>query len=414
MLRSTRYATSLVVALGLLVAVSSTSLAQKTPAARADQLNNEGKGLFRKGDLSGAANKFRQAIVFSPEGRFYFNLCYVLNKLKRHSEALTACQAVKDNGASAPLLKKTNKLLEAIRPKVRTAPPPPPPPNTGDTGSTTGDGGEAGDRGNSGAANSNGDGATGNPPPGDPDVGPTPGDPATGGGAGDGGGTGGASSTGGMGMGMSGGQRPPDPIADAAAISKAAQHADYKWALGFEIAKVTSNLADGRYADTGLQLKLNADFVLSAARKIGVRGYLNLTQIAEGDTGGVGEPLEIFDVGGAVFQHRRIKQSNFYWTPLVGAHISLMQPEALADGSSLAALGFRGEVSLAYVLGNNKQHAITASAGLNLYMGAGGGGAALDPADYGLDTPGSTFGFGIGYTLRFTSAFGSAPIFTLE
>ena len=101
--------------LALSLALSGAAQAQTDPAKRADQLNEEGKQLFGKNDFAGAAQKFRQAILFSPEGRFYFNLCFVLDKMGKYREALTACEAVAPNGASNPLKEKTDKVIATDR-----------------------------------------------------------------------------------------------------------------------------------------------------------------------------------------------------------------------------------------------------------------------------------------------------------
>src|SRR5688572_9067782 len=101
--------------------------AQNTPAEKADQINDEGKKLFAEEKYEPAAKKFEQAIVLSPQGRFYFNHCFTLYFLERYPEALAQCKAVESNSADAGLRDKTNKLIGEIEKRMPAdggAPPP--------------------------------------------------------------------------------------------------------------------------------------------------------------------------------------------------------------------------------------------------------------------------------------------------
>ncbi len=92
------------------------------PQEKAVELSEEGKDLFREWSktnqpelLNQAADKFRQALLFSPEAKYYFNLCYILDKAERYRDAITACESVAANDASDRLKQKANGLLVSIR-----------------------------------------------------------------------------------------------------------------------------------------------------------------------------------------------------------------------------------------------------------------------------------------------------------
>src|SRR3990172_5055095 len=97
-----RHHLAIAIALALLTG-GGVAEAQTSAAEKADKLNNEGQELFGKGQYEPAVQKFRESILFSTEGRFYFNLCYTLNKMSKYRDAITACEAVAANGASKPL-----------------------------------------------------------------------------------------------------------------------------------------------------------------------------------------------------------------------------------------------------------------------------------------------------------------------
>lgn len=109
--------------------------------ARADQLNEEGKDLFGNGELDSAAQKFRAAIALTPQARYYFNLCFVLNARGELERALGACkQAETADGVDEDLRKRARDFADGIDKKIAERPPdrrPPPgnddpPPRTGD------------------------------------------------------------------------------------------------------------------------------------------------------------------------------------------------------------------------------------------------------------------------------------------
>jgi len=88
--------------------------AQAEARAQAEALNDEGKSMFRTGNLDGAAGKFREAITTSPDPRYYFNLCFAYEQLKRWDDALAACREVLDGGANERLVDKANQRIQSI------------------------------------------------------------------------------------------------------------------------------------------------------------------------------------------------------------------------------------------------------------------------------------------------------------
>jgi len=99
------------------------------PKIKADILKEEGTTLFvewtklenKETDrslLEQAAQKFRQAILFSPEPRFYFNLCYTLHFLGKYREAIVACESVEALHPSEKIRKKTAGQLATLRKTV--------------------------------------------------------------------------------------------------------------------------------------------------------------------------------------------------------------------------------------------------------------------------------------------------------
>src|SRR5262245_28480395 len=88
------------------------ALAQ-SPAQRAEQLNTAGKADLAAKPMRAAeaAEKFRQAIVLVPDGKYYYNLCMALYHEGKLTEALTACKAVKDNGGNDAAVKGADKIM---------------------------------------------------------------------------------------------------------------------------------------------------------------------------------------------------------------------------------------------------------------------------------------------------------------
>jgi hypothetical protein len=330
-------------------------------------LNEDGKRLFGEQKYLEASRKFRDAIVLSPEGRFYFNLCFTLNFLERYREALDQCQAVHAAGGDARLIEKTDQLIVELEKRV----PPPEPDPIG--------GGEPGFDPGGGV---------------DPEPGPGPGGPPP----------------------PAGGPPPPGPANPF--LHRSAIENPYRWSLGGEIGGL-ANLGVGRvtagenYSDGGFHLRLFANFIVNEPQQLGLQAYVGFSNLEESRLNFLGERLSIFDIGGAVFIHRRLAPA-VYLTPLVGAHISAQQPAQSFGEEAFVSAGFRGELSLAYVFGEQGQHAVSLSPALNLYLPASGANSGFDPSDFGLDKGSATVTVAVGYTARFSTPFGSSPLISLE
>jgi Flp pilus assembly protein TadD len=84
----------------------------QTQAEIAAALTNEGIALMKQGSFEAARDKFREAVARMPEPGYFFNLCVALYQEGRFTEALTACDAVKD--APPALTTKTANMMQRI------------------------------------------------------------------------------------------------------------------------------------------------------------------------------------------------------------------------------------------------------------------------------------------------------------
>ncbi len=368
--------------------------------AQAESLNKKGKGLFKERRYLEAYRAFKQATDISPEGRYYFNLCFSLNYLERFQEAIDACEQVQPNGADDKLIKKTNAVLGALRAKVPAKPQPDPnagDPNAGDPNAGDPNAGDpnAGDP-NAGDPNA-GDPNAGDPNAGDPNAGdPNAGDPNA------------SVSTG------------PATVPGFDPFAEAPPAHAYEWSMGGGISPL-ANLGvgtgkdggDSIYGAGGVKLNLFANFMFSKAQQIGVQGYLGFSNIAQanGPLGDAVGALSVVDLGGAAYKHFTISDKMDV-TTLLGLHVAALQPDA--DGEdAFVSVGVRAQVSLDYALGQSREHVISFAPSLNFY-GPSSDAGDLVAMDYGLDAGGATFEFGVAYQYRFTTPFGSSPLFTLE
>ncbi|HKE20399.1 MAG TPA: hypothetical protein VKB80_36240 [Kofleriaceae bacterium] len=360
---------------------AATAAAQKPaqPAQQAEKLNEEGKRLFADRDYEGAYGKFHEAATLSPEGRFFFNVCYALNFLQRYDEAIQACEQVEPAGADAALVAKTRKALASLREK-------------------------AAGRGKVTPAAAAGVGVqeppAGEAPPAGPPARPRPGRPGR--------------------VEGGGGPTPPPPAAPDPFLAAAARPAgSYKWALGGSIGGL-ANINTGRRGDyegreiydkAGADLRLWANFIVSERARLGVQASLGFGGIAPADEEDVDNNLILADIGGAVFLHLPLG-SRLFVTPLIGPALSVQQPNELSQG--FIAFGTRAELGLSFVFGRGGEHAVSLTPALNVYFPASGDVEGRDPSEFGLDVTHSTFGIALGYTYRFATPFGTVPIITLE
>ncbi len=365
---STRLLAPAALAAALLLAAPA---AAQTPAQQADKLNDEGKALFADKRYEDAHAKFREAATLSPEGRFYFNMCYALNFLERYDEAIQACEQVEAAGADAALIDKTEKALASLRDKAAAHGPA---------------------RGVTASQTSEQDGDPAGPGPSASDRAPSRGRSGEAGAPG------------------------PDPFVTGQAPPPSGS---YQWSVGGSLGAL-GNINAGRasnevagdevYAEGGGEVRFFANFILSERARIGLQAFLGFAAVAPVDDE-IGENLVLGDIGGGVFIHLPLG-SRVVITPMVGPLLSIQQPQQLSQG--FFAGGGRAEVALSYVFGPQAEHAVSLIPAVNFYGPASGEEDGFEPADFGLDQAHSTFGVAVGYAYRFSSPFGSVPLITLE
>jgi hypothetical protein len=389
--------------------VASSALAQ-SPAQKANALNDQGKALMKAKPMRAAeaTEKFRAAIVLSPEGRFYLNLCMSLYQEGKLGEALPACRGVKDNGAEAAQVQQANNIIEQfIVPQMRAAGIDP---NAG-TGTTgTGDTGNGttgtGDTGN--GTTGTGDTGTGTTGTGTTGTGTT-GTGDTGNGTTGTGDTGtGTTGTGTTGTGTAANNFTVAPPPSLFAQTAAAPMHEYTWTLGGQLLFTQGNFGTkGLFKQGGPALRVIGDYALSRNRQFGAQGYLTFQNRDSIDTSDI---LTVFDIGVGVY--KELCKGRACFKPLAGVDLALLSVD---NGDSYGVFGFRGELGLEYALGSRYENVITAGVGINVYLPAQDQmDSTTAPSIYGFDK-GSTSGyFGIGYTRRFNSPLGNSPLFTMH
>ncbi|MCA9679898.1 MAG: hypothetical protein KC464_33010, partial [Myxococcales bacterium] len=150
---------------GLLAATVATCLLTAPGAARAGDPRAEELST-QAGDLmfetppkyDEAIDKYQQAIILSPEGKYYFNLCVAYYESGRYGLALQACDAVSVAGADDKVTKKTKQVLELVEKQLRGMGQDPAKLRAQIASTSTGGGG--GD-GSTGGGDGTGDGTTG-------------------------------------------------------------------------------------------------------------------------------------------------------------------------------------------------------------------------------------------------------------
>ncbi len=347
--------------------------AAQSPAVQADRLNDDGKKLFAAKNYEAAHAKFREAAALSPEGRFYFNMCYALNFLERYEEAIHACEQVEAAGADAALTDKTRKALKALREKAGSRRVTPAAATGPDQGEPPPEGQDPG-----GPIEPRDPRDPGGPPP-----------PAPGG---------------------------PDPFIAAVA---GPPPGSYKWSLGGTLGGL-ANLSIGRagdyegqeiYGRGGAELRLFANFIVSEPARLGVQASLAFGAIAPVDENTSENNLVLADIGGALFLHLPLG-NRILVTPLAGPLISVQQPDELSQG--YIAFGGRAELGLSFLFGSRLEHAFGLTPGINVYAPASGDVEGFEPSEFGLDVTHATFSVSLGYTYRFSTPFGTVPLITLE
>jgi len=335
------------------------------------------------GNYKGASDKFRSAADRAPEAKYYFNLCTAQYQQGVWGAALTACNAG-DNLSPDPKLKeKIAKLSEKIKSDataqhVDLAP----------TG--TGGGGDP-DTATNGGTNTMGS-----------DVPNNGGNPNTGGGV---------------------AVQPQYAVGRPTQNLIAAGHPEhnYTWTLGVDLYGGGGRIGQqNAFGSSAGGIRFKGDYMINPQKKFGLQGYLQFTHFGEGtDMAGVGNSLDIVDLGVAAYKHFCGTKA-LCLTPLLGVQLVLMSPANATDGAgsqvfNYAALGARAELALSYAFGTRYEHVLSLMAGVNVYSKVFS--EPMDgttAAEWGLDTGGAAGYGGFGYTYRFDTPFGSAPFVSLE
>lgn len=84
------------------------------PAAQAEGENEEGKRLFRSGDVRGAKARFLAAIRLNREPRYVFNLCLAEESLGAIEAAVSTCKSVMAMKPDGPLADKVKLRLKIL------------------------------------------------------------------------------------------------------------------------------------------------------------------------------------------------------------------------------------------------------------------------------------------------------------
>jgi hypothetical protein len=360
----------------------------ETQAQIAEKENEEGKQYMFENKYAEASAKFMSAHGRVPEPKYFFNHCTSLFWEGKFNDALDACNAA-DKNADDKLKPKIAALEDKIKAEAQKQNYPLRP------GGGAGVGDSANTMGAAGTPDPNNptDGQTGTSPPGQAPGGPT----AVG--------------------------RPPS----MGLFSQSRPENKYAWSLGFDLFGGGGRVGRaGVFGHAAGGFRIKSDYILVPAQRVGAQGYFQVSNYGEGsDMGTTGsQSLSIFDLGIAGFKHLCGPYSHLCLTPLVGVQLALMSPANQVDSNgdtvfNYASLGARAEMSLQLILGARYQHVLSGMFGLNAYTPAFSEPAGCDPATdckeaVGLDRGGAAFYVGAGYTYRFKTPFGSAPLVNLE
>jgi hypothetical protein len=293
------------------LAVPAVALAQQAepaPNPQAEQLNDQGKELYKNKDFQGAAAKFREANSIQPDARYYFNLCATLEKAGDLNGALEACDTVYSYTPNDELKAKTGQRAASIRQAIRQQ--------------------QAG----------------GGTPPGGGDTGQ--GGPGT---------PGGGTPTGGdVGAGGPGGPPPPPEVVKSAP-------GEFNWAFGGEVGPIvaTTFFPDANVtSDTGGFMRLYADKSFGAKFAgrafLGFGGYSIADEFDSSNTATVG----IFEAGVAGYTQVKLA-NNIFLSPTVGLQVASIDVSSDfgAGSSSASTFGMSAGLPISLLFGNGK-HAI--------------------------------------------------------
>jgi hypothetical protein len=366
---------------------------------RADELSAEAGDLLflSPPDYDGAIEKYQQAIVLSPEGRFYFNLCAAYYESGRYGLALQACDAVAVVGADEKVMKKTATVLGLVEKQLR---------NMGldpDVLRRQIKEAEEGDDDPVDPVDPT------DPDPDDPVDPVDPTDPNNGKGGKGGDGKGGGPGGGQVDLTQYNAEKPKDSLFATKPLSH-----DYTWTVGASLMAASSTVGGDYFGSGAGGFKGWVDYMVVPERKIGLQGHIGFTNVAPSDELDGGS-LSIVEIGGSVYSHLRCMGRTCI-TPMVGVQLAGMQPSDIESTEvRLASFGIHAEANISFAFGKSWQHVLSVSPGFSVYMPAFGSyDNGLEAMDFGLDAAGAVIGVSFGYTRRFDTPFGQAPFITLE
>ena len=390
--------TSIAATIAAVLALAAPAHAQQQ-AELADKLNEEGKELLYAGKFAEASAKFRDAVARVSEPKYFINLCASLLQEAKFSEALTNCNAVANNNPTPDQRGKADKLIARIHEEAKK--------QGIDKVEPIGGGGGP----DQNCAANPSDPACATPP--QPDICATnPQDPSC-------------------------QQAPPPPqpavgrplAPNQGLFTSISPDNKYTWTLGIDLFGGGGQIGQTEpfqfYGTAAAGLRIKSDYLLSAASRVGVQGYFQLTHFGQGDMDAVDvDTLDIFDLGAALYKHFCLANTQrLCVTPLGGIQLALMSPAGMEDGAgsqvfNYAALGVRAELSFQYAFGRRFEHVLGIGVGANGYSSV-----FLEPSDselegskefWGLDKGGGYGYITAGYTYRFNTPLGSSPFVTLE
>ncbi|MEZ4358781.1 MAG: hypothetical protein R3B48_01260 [Kofleriaceae bacterium] len=343
---------SWLLALMMLALSGGVALAQ-TQDAIAEQLNDEGKEFMLNRNPAEAAKRFFDAAARSPNPRYFYNLCKAYHFQGMFFEAMDACASARKNNPDEDLSKK----IAAQEDAVRTA-----------------------------AKEQNIDLSKPPTKEPDPDEGTDP-DPS----------------------------HPVDPtrptvqpvrgVPPKDLYAVIAPRHEYVWTLGADLLFGNASIdSDSMYGASFTGVRLRLDYMLLPSSRVGGQAYVDFLQIGKGDAG---VNLSVTNIGGAVYKHLCFGRTCL--TPLGGVQIGALDDATLGNNtfeSFSASLRLEGGASIA--LGTRYEHVFGAQAGIMAYS------KPSDSESLAFSRGGALAYLGIGYTYRFNTPFGSAPILGLE
>lgn len=325
----------------------------------AEQLNDEGKALMVKQDPAEASKRFTEAARRSPNPRYFYNLCKAYHFQGLFFQAIDACNSARKNGPDEALTVKINELEKLIREAAQEQnidldnPPTPPDQQNPDSPDQQ------------------------NPDQQNPDQ------PNT--------------------------QNPTVPVRGVppkGIYSAIAPRHEYVWTVGGDLLFGSSNLGvGGTHEDAFFGVRLRVDYMLLKALQVGAQGYLDFLEISDNDDTEIKTSVSNF--GAAIYKHLCV--SRFCVTPLVGVQLSALDNAGLGENEfETFSFGARAEVGASVSLGTKFEHVIGLQLGAMAYSTPG------DSDELMYEEGGTLPYLSLGYTYRFDTPFGSAPILGLE